>query len=166
MGGILVNFPVCLGYSVSNGSFPDRCIWVEDCCIYFGFFAWVICVAGWVKNKFEIKFSREILMCIFVSGLLFICNLGSTKGLDDYPTAQIIKQLCNGQIAEYAKFWEEIFEEIVTSEEEVIIMREELKTNQLIYPPTIMSDSESWVNEVTAGYYGKHKICLIINKGG
>ena len=83
---IVVNFPVCLGYS--NGTFPDRCIWVEDCCIYLGFFGWTAYFTRWLKEKYkeEIIIQKREAVCIIISGILFFCSLGSVRDLDSYPT--------------------------------------------------------------------------------
>lgn len=155
LGVTVLNFPVCLGYN--TGTLPDRCIWVEDCAIYTGVFGWVACFAGWLKRKAgNMEMQKEILTCITVSCMLFLCSLGRVYNLDSYPTIKMVKQLTNGEISECVKFWTDVFEEIETSPDKgVAILREEIPENEFIFPPHLRDDKTWWVNAGMALYYGK-----------
>ena len=162
LSALVVNFPVCLGYS--NGTFPDRCVWVEDCCIYLGAFGWMAYLVGWIKNRYgsKIVVRKDMLLCIIISSILFLCNLGSVRTLDSYPTVQIIKQLTNGQAAEFAEYWDGVFEEIESTDYgEVIIYRDEIKKSPFIYGPGIDNHTDNWINSAAAHYYGKDWICIL-----
>lgn len=155
LGVTIVNFPVCLGYN--SGTMPDRCIWVEDCTIYIGMFGWTACLAGWLKRKTgNMKIQKETLICIAISCMLFLCSLGSVRSFDDYPTVEMVKQLTNGEISEYFKFWNDVFEEIETSPDKgVAVLREEIPENQFVFPLHLRDDKTWWVNKAVALYYNK-----------
>lgn len=159
---VVVNFPVCLGYG--SGIFPDRCVWVEDCCIYLGTFSWTAYLAGWIQNRYRdgIVLRKDTLLCIIISSILFFCNLGNVRDLDGYPIIQIVKQLTNGQAAEFKEYWDGVFEEIESTDYgEVVIYRDEIKTNPFIYGPGIDSHIDNWINSAAAHFYGKDWICIL-----
>lgn len=155
LGITILNFPVCLGYN--TGTLPDRCIWVGDCAIYIGTFGWVACFAGWMKKRTgNMEVHREMIVCITISCMLFLCSLGRVCALDSYPTIKMMKQLTNGEISEYVKFWRDVFEEIeASSGKGVAILREEIPENEFIFSPCLRDDKTWWVNAAMAFYYDK-----------
>lgn len=161
-GITIVNFPVCLGYETT--SLPYRCIWVEDCTIYIGMFAWSGYLAGWIKGRsggFEIH--KECCLCIALSCLLFFCSLGNVRSMKSYPTFQMMRQLLNGELEEYAEFWEEIFREIEISDDgNVVVYREAMKENDFITSPGMWGDKGNWINRSIASYYGKDSAYIVI----
>lgn len=161
IGVTVINFPVCLG--TGNSMLSERCKWVQDCGIYIGMFCMMIYLAGWLKNKYgKIEIRRDILLCISISCILFVCNLGTVRGYDSYFTVQAIKQLTNGKISEYSKYWESVLAEIESSEDkEVIVYREKMEKNQFISDPRIDSAEGNWVNSAVALYYGKDRVRLV-----
>lgn len=162
VGIVMVNFPVCLGYATT--SMPYRCIWVEDCAIYIGVFGWSGYLAGWLKGKLgEFIISKECFLCLVLCCLLFSCSLGGIRSIESYPTIQMIRQLINGEIEEYAEFWEGIFEEIELSEnKDVAVYREVMKENDFITSPGMWGDKSNWINRSIASYYGKDSAYIVI----
>lgn len=160
VGVIIINFPVSLGYNMTY--YPDRCIWVEDCGIYIGMFMWCAYLAIWIKNKIS-DFEKNILFSVSVSCILFVCSLGRVRDLDSYPTIRMYKELFNGDIQDYAGYWESIFSEIESEgAKEVEIQREEMKENYFISDPRLSSDKNYWVNMAIAQYYNKDSVWLIV----
>lgn len=162
-GGVgIINFPVCLGYNTRN--LPYRCLWIEDCAIYIGMFSWTAYLSGWLKYKFkEFKIHKEFILCISCSAVFFLCSLGAVHNIESYPFISMTRQLLNGEIAEYAMFWEDIFDEIERADsKEVIVYRDELKLNDYICSPGISSEKDNWINRAVADYYGKNSVCIII----
>ncbi len=161
-GIIIINFPVCLGY----GRFTaDRCAWVEECGIYLGAFGWTANLAIWIRNNFgNFEIRKDVMLCIIVSSLFFGCNLGNVRNLDNYPTIQMMKQLMNGDLRECAEFWEEVLLEIESANEKnVVVYRNEIKTNPFLYCIGITSDQGHWINIAVAEYYDKDSVCIMIN---
>lgn len=166
LGIIAVNFPVCLGYIVSY--FPERCVWVENCVIYFGSFSWVACLAEWLKSKYaDLEIRKDTLVCIFISLVLYGCNFSATRDISDYPTIKMIQQLVSGKIADYTRFWENILEEIEHSkEDEVIIYRDEIWIHEFVLWPDITSDKDHYTNQWVADYYGKNSVFMTTESEG
>lgn len=164
MGIVVVNFPVCLGYIVDY--FPDRCIWVQNCVIYFGGFTWTACLAEWIKSRFgNFEIRKDAMIFISISFVLYGCNLCSLRDPSDYPTIDMIKQLANGEIAEYVDYWMDVFEEIEYSEEQgVVIYREEIKKNQFILYPLITENIDHEMNRGIADYYGKEWVYMTTDR--
>lgn len=161
LGIIMVNFPVCLGYIVDY--FPDRCVWVQNCVIYLGSFSWVACLAEWVKRKFgDFEIQKDTMISIGISFVLYGCILCTQRDISYYPTIDMIKQIASGEIADFSEYWGVILEEIEHSEEDdVIIYREEIKTNDFIRRPDFMSGEIFEMDEGIVEYYGKNEIQII-----
>lgn len=164
LGVIVVNFPVCLGYN--GGSFPQRCVWVEDCWICLGIFSWAIYLSAWIKNYYgEITLRRDVILCIVISGLFFCCNLGAVSSLDSLPVVEMTKQLASGEIKEYSEYWEGVFEEIESTDcKEVVIYRDEIMRNEFVHYPGIDGHIDNWINSAAAHYYDKDWICIMTER--
>ncbi|RKJ46728.1 hypothetical protein D7X98_00010 [bacterium 1XD8-76] len=162
LGAAVVNFPVCLGYIESY--FPDRCVWVQNCVIYLGAFAWTACLAEWVKGKFyDLEIKKDVMICICISFLLYGCNLCVIRDPSDYPTLDMIKQIASGEIAGYVDYWEGVLQEIEYSEEsEVVVTREEIRSNTFIRDPDLSFDKDYEMNVGIARYYGKDSVYITI----
>lgn len=162
LGAVMVDFPVCLGYIESY--FPDRCVWVQNCVIYLGAFGWTACLAEWVKGKYhDLKIKGDAVICICISFVLYGCNLCVIRDPSDYPTIDMIKQLASGEIASYVDYWEDVLEEIEHSEDsEVIVIRDEIRSNTFIRDLDLSSDKEYEMNVGIARYYGKDSVYIMI----
>lgn len=114
-------------------------------------------MAGWLKRKVgNLEIHKETLFCAGISCMLFLCNLGSVRDFDSYPTIKMVKQLTNGEISEYAEFWNDILEEIeVSSDKGVAIRKGEIPENEFVFSPQISDDKTYWVNKAVARYYDK-----------
>lgn len=164
LGAVIVNYPVCLGYM--ENYFPDRCVWVQNFVIYFGAFGWTACLAEWIKGKFyDLEIKRDTIICICISFLLYGCNLCTIRDISDYPTIDMIKQLVSGELVAYVDYWEDVLEEIENSEDrDVIVIREEIRSNAFIKDPDISTDKEYETNVAIAQYYGKDSVCIMIGE--
>ena len=162
LGAAIVNFPVCLGYM--ENYFPDRCIWVQNFVIYFGAFGWTACLAEWIKGKFcELEIKKEVVICLCISSIFYVCNLCAIRDPSDYPTVGMIKQIASGEIAVYADYWEDVLEEIEHSDDrDVVVTREEFRSNDFIKDPDISTDREYETNVAIAQCYGKDSVCIVI----
>lgn len=161
LGIVMVNFPVCLGYIVNY--FPERCIWVQNCAIYFGGFAWVACLAEWIKRKFgDFEIQKDIMICIGISFVLYGCTLCAQRDLSYYPTIDMIKQITSGEISDFSDYWLNVLREIERSEEEgVTIYSEEIKTNEFIRCPDLISEEKCEMDEQIAEYYEKDWVRIV-----
>ena len=162
LGAVIVNFPVCLGYM--ENYFPDRCVWVQNFVIYFGAFGWTACLAEWIKAKFcDLEIKKETIICIGISFIFYGCNLCAIRDPSDYPTIDMIKQIASGEIVAYAEYWEDVLDEIENSEDrEVIVIREEIKSNAFIKDIDISTDEKYETNVQIAKCYGKDSVRIAI----
>lgn len=162
LGAVVVDFPVCLGYM--ENYFPDRCVWVQNCVIYIGAFVWTACLAEWMKWRFcDLRIRKDAIICICIGFLLYGCNLCAIRDISDYPTVDMIKQLVSGEIVSYVDYWEDVLKEIEYSEDsEVIVVREEIRSNAFIKDPDLSTDKDYETNVAIAQYYEKDSACIVI----
>lgn len=162
IAGTVVNFPVLLGYG--EGYFPDRCVYVEDCLIYIGFFVWTIYLAKTVTEKRTEKVIGIILAILTViNGSLFITEK-LYNNLSEWTSIKCIEELHSGTAQNYYDYWSDVLNQIEQSNETVVtvIKSENEGTNHLLPTMGITSDEDNWVNKAVAIYYGKETIQLII----
>ena len=151
-----------MGYG--EGYFPDRCVYVEDCLIYIGFFVWTIYLAKTVIEKRTEKVIGIILaILIVINGSLFITEK-LYNNLSEWTSIKCIEELNSGRAQNYYDYWSDVLNQIEQSNEAVVrvIKSENAATNHLLPTMGITSDESNWVNKAVAIYYGKEKIQLII----
>lgn len=161
-GGVIVNFPVVLGYGV--GYFPDRCVFVMDCWLYLSSIVIIGYFAGWCKKTRKLLTVRkDMLIAVIISICFWACSFGILDYVRNCPSVAYAKVLLSGEAKEYAQYWEGIFEEIETSENEVIVIeRTWLANNSIAISVGIGDNADNWVNSAVASYFGKSAVTIEI----
>lgn len=162
---VTIAFPVALGYGTQW--YPERCIFVQDVGMYFFFFIIIIYSANRVREKwFKDGLDRQqifVLISMFILSFFIWCD--GKKMVEVFPIISVIQGELSGDSAEIARYWESVFEEIESSENEDVVVYKEVLTKEAVYlPPGLLENSGHWVNSDIARYYNKKSICIIYER--
>lgn len=163
-GGVVVNFPVFLGYS--TGYFPDRCVFVEDCWLYLSTIVIIGYFAGWCKKTgFLPKVSKELLVAVVISACCWLSNFGILNYVYECPFTAYVKELSSGNAREFATFWTGVLSEIENSEEDVVCVKRVKFPDSAVYlSPEIKEDPNHWVNAAVAAYFDKEAVYIEVEE--
>lgn len=154
-GIVISGFPVALGYSSID--FPQRAVFVERISIIIFVMLCTIYWAGWATNRKIFKFTRET---IFV--LAFVCIL-PMSALNEFTPCKMGIHMLKGDYEKAVTREENFVEQIKQSKDmDVVIECEKPRDNEWsnVKKLGLEEDSDSWINNTIAHYYGKNSVTL------
>ncbi|SCY08389.1 hypothetical protein SAMN02910292_00821 [Lachnospiraceae bacterium XBB2008] len=162
LGIFMINFPVHLGYNDPNLS--GRAIFIQDLATYFMLFLWILYFIGWAKtHKKPLNMSAEnktVMTVVFVLAAIAVIRVQG--GIRNFATGTMIVSSLNGDLEEYVRYEEDILNEIAGSpDDDVVLHRTGLRTMMYVKPCWLQDDTEFFINEWCAGFYGKDSVRMI-----
>ena len=168
----VVNFPYCLGNNLDRigSTFEDRALFVQDVSIYLLTVLWIFYLAGYIRKRFarfefeKIHATSAIVVCI--TSLLLIWGY---DGFDNMGTPFMIRTIADGSAKDYAKYQEEIIDQIRYGDNVQTIYYDSAhheKKHPIIRGLRLSDDPERWdmwFNNAIAGYFGKPVPIIVYN---
>ena len=162
IGVVIVNFPVCLGYSTSY--IPDRASFISDIALYLLAFLWCMYFAGFIKRNIWSKPLPEGFAAyssvFLIAAVMF--HVGFCGGPNAYTTGGMITLISNGSLDNFSEHEEGILSEIESSPDDHVVLE---RPNELKMPYMksigITEDSSHWINKFMAQYYDKESVVIV-----
>lgn len=157
---VVTAFPVVYGYGASGiEGFSDRTLMPFDATIIGGFLI-VAFLAGCQLSAYGcIPDFRNMCFTVAISiCMLLVIRTGTVTNSAPYRVA---RNLVNGSIQEYSDGWNEIFEEIKTSDEENVVIEKDLHCVHGCVWSYYKEEPEFYCNQGIAGQYGKKSVSFV-----
>lgn len=155
LGTVVTIYPVALGYNLKNiADFPERTVFAINIVtiisgVYMGILFGILC------SKY-VTVSNNLRFCMLVMCVLFL--LAKDFNFREYGSAITLKGILNGEIKAYSEAVEAIYNEIENSTDENVIIPQAPESINGFPDVWFSSDSDNWINESLAKYYGKESV--------
>lgn len=158
-------FPVLLGYgtAIINESSSNRIYWSVSFTILAIYFVCALELAAFIKSIAKVSFTWNKKIYGILGGLLAIIFCLNAKQMSRGMIAQLASNLANGDIQETSRVGASIYAELRKNEGsdlDVIITRKAVP-NTVMYASYLTSDSEHWLNQSVAEYFGLSSVTMV-----